>query len=301
MNIKTRKDRLEVIETLKNVVDSLMPELDARLIRKLRPQERKLYAKLNEITFDEGSWYQPHHNFIVTAAMDQICRTNPTLHREPLMSVAMLHDIGYSGLKVSMQGADWKSADKRKAHMAKGAEMYRDIMVEMSKNGEYHLNPLRLDDFEDSTYSDIEDCAYLVSIHDNPYIGKTIDKPEGLFLRDADRLYVCSFSSFIKDYLNYLDKEPRLKAEQFVQRRVYSFIKPEEQNPLFLIMPDRPEMFREEKYEPFTLEHPKKLWTQQIKDRGFEVRCHRMFDMDLGEFKHYAKKEMLREAKQFLS
>ena len=66
-------------------------------------------------------------------------------------------------------------------------------------------------------------------------------------------------------------------------------------------MPDRPEQFYEKKYEPFILEHPKKLWTQQIMDRGFEVRCNRMFDMDIQEFKYYAEKELQREAEQFLS
>ncbi|MFH1455969.1 MAG: hypothetical protein ABIF40_03400 [archaeon] len=301
MNIKTKKSRLEVIETLKNVVDSLMPEFNTRLVQKLRPQERRLYQRLGEITFDEGNWYRPHHNFIVTAAMNQICRKNSFLRREALMSLAMLHDIGYSRLKINIQGADWESADKRIAHMVEGAHMYREIMVDMHKNGKYHLNPIRLDDFDDGPYSSIEDCAHIVAVHDNPYIGKTIDKPDGLHLRDADRLYVCSFSSFVKDYLNYLDKEMKLTAEQFVQRRAYSFIRPEEQNPLFLIMPDRPEQFYEKKYEPFILEHPKKLWTQQIMDRGFEVRCNRMFDMDIQEFKYYAEKELQREAEQFLS
>ncbi len=301
MNLKNSSIRLRTIECLQDVVTTIMPQLNNELKCKLRPQERLLWAELQKLTWLEGNWYRPHHNFIVTATMNQFCQQNPIFGRGFLMSLAMLHDIGYTKLQIAKQGQDWNSVEKRKAHMKFGAEMYKEIIEQMEQEGTYSINRFDFDE-EDGPWPTIEMGVEIIGTHDNPYIGEELPNISfAHILRDMDRLYVCSFSSFVKDYINYLDKEQGLTPLDFVQRTVYYFIQPEDQNPLQTLMPNLTSQFKEEKFEAYYTDFAFRLWQQQIYARGEETAKHDMFSMDLNDFQAFARIQLLKESKLILN
>jgi HD superfamily phosphodiesterase len=119
-----------------------------------------------------------------------------------LVVAAVLHDIGYAGLKIpgTLEGAKWDSKDVRETHMAAGAEMSKKYLRELQAEGALELTSER-----------IEKLVEIIATHDNPYIGKPLNEQEALLHRDADRAFVISAVSFWKDYLAYLSDAKHTK------------------------------------------------------------------------------------------
>ncbi|HIH17496.1 MAG TPA: HD domain-containing protein [Nanoarchaeota archaeon] len=280
MDIRDSEQRHEMLESLIAVTDFLTPAFSERLKSRLNDKEKLLYEAVEGVTFAEGNWYRPHHNFIVTASMLSLCFWEG-LDRNVLMPAAILHDIGYSALKISKYGADWNSRDKRIAHMEAGAVMAADILKGTASM------PAEVDGVER-----VEEIVEIIRTHDNCYIGEPYETDNQLYHRDADRLYVMSFSSFYKDFLNYLDTGKITSVEDYLLGRGLSFYNESKEEVV--------EESGNYKYIPFTLMTAKRLGDEQFRQRTEEIN-QGVIDMHPEHFAKYSKDRLLLEADWILS
>lgn len=176
-------------------------ECESMLLDQLSPLENKVFSFVRSHNFVEGAWYRPIHNVLVPRAMIEICeRTGAS---RDLVLAAMLHDVGYAGLKIpgTLEGAKWDTRDVRESHMEAGAQMSRKFLNQLREEGSLDISPER-----------IEELVQIIATHDNPYIGKPLTGQEALLHRDADRAFVISAVSFWKDYLAYLSDSKHVKT-----------------------------------------------------------------------------------------
>ena len=130
-----------------------------------------------------------YHTESVVSFMERIARAgnmDPTTGKR-LVTTAMLHDIGYA----VEDEADFRSEDKRLAHMRIGEVKARDILLSVN------LDLGR----ECFSAEDIDEVCRIISIHDNPSIRRPFaaDDNMALAFRPADRLAMLEREQFGKD------------------------------------------------------------------------------------------------------
>ena len=257
---KHEEMRRMFLSSLEEATRRALPECEEILLSKLTDFEREVYSFVRSQNFVDGAWYRPIHNVVVPCAM--IAIVEKTGASRNLVLAAMLHDIGYAGLKIpgTLEGAAWDAKDVRESHMAAGAEMSRRFLKEKQESGELDISTER-----------IEKLIEIIATHDNPYIGKPLTEHEALLHRDADRAFVISTTSFWKDYIAYLSDKKHIKRfseagitltpETFVRLRQGSFESD-----------DSNEMARFTSYEPMTSELGKAICDGQRARRLAEIR-----------------------------
>jgi len=282
--------RKQALITLRESVDSVTTDLSSRLRTSLTEEENFLYDETERLEFNEGSWYRPHHNFIVTAAMANFCAFED-LDPKILMPAAILHDIGYSRVEIDFRNADWQGKDKRVAHMDFGAVMTHEILTRLTKESKVEF-----------TGEQIASIVDIVANHDNCYIGKPYTSDDQLNHLDADRIYVMAFSSFYKDLFNYLDKEAVEGGDDFLRNRVAFFYSNSDDNPIEYTHPFDPE--RQKQNEgghrvPLRLETARSISDAQFLHRSEELR-NGILELNLKEFGEYCGERLEKEATYLL-
>jgi hypothetical protein len=203
------------LSSLEEATSRAMSTCEAVLLEKLSPLEQRVFSFVTEHAFVDGAWYRPIHNVVVPLAMIEICEG--TGASRDLVLAAMLHDIGYAGLKIpgTLEGTKWDSKDVRETHMAASAQMSKTYLDKLRKEGTLALSSER-----------VEKLLEIIATHDNPYIGKPLTDEEALLHRDADRAFVVSAVSFWKDYLAYLSDPKHIKrfAEAGVTLTPHAFL-----------------------------------------------------------------------------
>jgi len=291
MNIHDEKGRGEILNALRASVEEVTPEFSSRLKEKLTEEEKLLFEEVENLTFKEGNWYRPHHNFIVTTAMLFFCLSE-NLNRKVLMPAAILHDIGYAAMKIGMRKADWERKDKRIAHMEAGAELAKEILQRLNKENKINL-----------TAEQIDEIIGIIATHDNCYMGKPYTTENQKVHLDADRSYVMAFSSFYKDLLNYLDIGKVKDAEDLLLNRVAFFFSTSEENPIQKDYPLSLERQRSNEGEyriPLNLKSAKILSKEQFHQRAMEIQ-NGIFELNLSDFRGYCMERLRKEAEFFLS
>jgi len=188
------------LNSLQEATDRAMPACEGVLLARLSPLERRVFSFVQSHNYVDGAWYRPIHNVVVPLAMIDICEK--TGASRDLVLAALLHDIGYAGLKIpgTLEGAKWDSKDVRETHMAASAQMSHRYLSELRVEGALELSCERIDKLVE-----------IIATHDNPYIGIPLTDHEALLHRDADRAFVISTVSFWKDYLAYLSDPKHIK------------------------------------------------------------------------------------------
>ena len=257
---KHEEMRRMFLSSLEEATRRALPECEEILLSKLTEFEREVYSFVRSHNFVDGAWYRPIHNVVVPCAMIAIVEKMGA--NRDLVLAAMLHDIGYAGLKIpgTLEGAAWDAKDVRESHMAAGAEMSRRFLKDTQERGELDISTER-----------IEKLVDIIATHDNPYIGKPLTEHEALLHRDADRAFVISTTSFWKDYIAYLSDKKHIKRfaeagitltpESFLRLRQGSF-ESDHSN----------EMARFTSYEPMTSELGKAICDGQRARRLAEIR-----------------------------
>jgi hypothetical protein len=198
---RNRSMREVALRCLKAATEIAVPYCAAILDRELSPLEREVLAFVNSHNFTDGSWYRPIHNLVVPYTMIHVCKREGA--NRDLVLAAMLHDIGYAGVKIpgTLEGAAWKTKDMRERHMAAGAVMSDQFLRQLISDGKVSLSHGRKDEL-----------IRIIATHDDPYIGGALEDREALLHRDADRAFVASGASFWKDYLAYLSDPKRASS-----------------------------------------------------------------------------------------
>lgn len=257
---KHEEMRRMFLSSLEEATRRALPECEEILLSKLTEFEREVYAFVRSHNFVDGAWYRPIHNVVVPCAM--IAIAEKTGASRDLVLAAMLHDIGYAGLKIpgTLEGAAWDAKDVRESHMAAGAEMSRRFLREKQERGELNISTER-----------IEKLVEIIATHDNPYIGKPLTEQEALLHRDADRAFVISTTSFWKDYIAYLSDKKHIKrfAESGITLTPEAFLRLRQGS---FESDDLNEMARFTSYEPMTSELGKAICEGQRQRRLAEIR-----------------------------
>jgi hypothetical protein len=257
---KHEEMRRMFLSSLEEATRRALPECEEILLSKLTEFEREVYSFVRSHNFVDGAWYRPIHNVVVPCAM--IAIVEKTGASRNLVLAAMLHDIGYAGLKIpgTLEGAAWDAKDVRESHMAAGAEMSRRFLKEKQESGQLDISTER-----------VERLVEIIATHDNPYIGKPLTEHEALLHRDADRAFVISTTSFWKDYIAYLSDKKHLKrfAEASITLTPESFLRLRQGS---FKSDDSNEMARFTSYEPMTSELGKVICDGQRARRLGEIR-----------------------------
>ena len=290
MDIHDETEREEILNALKEAVEEVTPGFTSRIKEHLTEEERAIFEEVEKLTFKEGNWYRPHHNFIVTTAMLVFCLSE-NLDRKILIPAAILHDIGYAAMKIGMRKADWQGKGMRVAHMKAGAEMAKEILQRLNKDGKISLT------------AEQDEIIEIIATHDNCYIGKPYTTNKQKFHLDADRTYVVSFSSFYKDLLNYLDIVKVKDAEDLLLNRVAFFFFSPEENPIQDTHPLDLERRRKNEGEHKILPNlgmAREISIWQFQQRREELQ-NRIFELSLNDFRDYCKERLKKEADWLLS
>jgi hypothetical protein len=209
-----KKNQESLLLTIKNAAKSSLISYQEYLLPKLSKIQKETLKYTQKQEFNDGAWYRPIHNLIVPIAMENLIKLEKNVNSD-LMLAAILHDIGYSQIHIAntLEGANWEGIDKREVHMKIGSFMANKFLTE-----ETNINKERIDRL-----------TSIIAEHDNPYIGKTLNEKESIFVRDADRCFVPSTFSFYKDYLAYLNDEKFnnkiLCIKDFLHLRISNFYK----------------------------------------------------------------------------
>ncbi|MCB0337364.1 MAG: hypothetical protein KDD62_13705, partial [Bdellovibrionales bacterium] len=182
----------ELVAVLQESAEKHLPQLDSILHDLLLKSELTVFEEVNQLAFKEGSWFRPIHNRVVPLCMLHII--SATDCQRDLMYPALNHDAGMSliAIECTHAGADWENKDKRKLHMELGAAYCRQQLTNLQAQGTLLITAGR-----------INQLAEIVGTHDNPYLGIDLVAEEAKLVRDADRCFVMSFTSFWKDFLAY--------------------------------------------------------------------------------------------------
>lgn len=257
---KHEEMRRMFLSSLEEATRRAMPECEELLLPQLTDFEKEVYSFVRSHNFVDGAWYRPIHNVVVPCAM--IAIVERTGASRDLVLAAMLHDIGYAGLKIpgTLQGAAWDAKDVRESHMAAGAEMSRRFLEEKQASGALAISPER-----------IEKLVQIIATHDDPYIGKPLTEHEALLHRDADRAFVISTVSFWKDYIAYLSDKKHIKkfAEEGITLTPEAFLRLRQGS---FESDDANEMARFTSFEPMTSEWGKAICDGQRARRQDEIR-----------------------------
>ncbi len=257
---KHEEMRRMFLSSLEEATRRALPECEEILLSKLTEFEREVYSFVRSHNFVDGAWYRPIHNVVVPCAMIAIVEKMGA--NRDLVLAAMLHDIGYAGLKIpgTLEGAAWDAKDVRESHMAAGAEMSRRFLKEKQESGQLDISTER-----------VEKLVEIIATHDNPYIGKPLTEHEALLHRDADRAFVISTTSFWKDYIAYLSDKKHIKkfAEEGITLTPEAFLRLRQGS---FESDDANEMARFTSFEPMTTEWGRQICYGQRARRLAEIR-----------------------------
>lgn len=185
-----------LIKTLQDIVIRIQPKLSQLVRKELSGRDLDL---LEYVFFryyrpdNKGRWYDPYHILLSTRFAVQLAKI-PGVSSLVVPGI-ILHDIGYS------------VAEDRVGHMREGEILSREILKGIGLFNEKEIGKI----------------AEMVGTHDNPYIGMPIKDPDGLALRDADRIFVMSFVSFYKDWVGKRKEKEDFSLQDLYLSRMRSF------------------------------------------------------------------------------
>lgn len=229
-------------------------------------------------------WYDPFHIPYSALFLINLCQKEK-LDRSVLLPALLLHDVGYSALitdknkNAEKVKAGTVSADDRIAHMKAGVQVTAELFAELRKRG--FIN-------ETSVEKAVQD---IVATHDNPYIGIPLETPLEEQHRDADRIFVMSFVSFVKDYLRYLEEGKEITQQTFLVERLTTFSKPSGFSGAYTVgIQLTPEMGEKHKnrFEPLQYRYSVAVNQEQFKMRLAEIKGG-LFDCSLEDFEESCK------------
>lgn len=242
MECKNPEQRNTVLIGMKEILRGLVGDYEQELHDRLAPEEQLIYDTITDARFKGQQYYRPMHNFDVIGSGLVMCYRED-LDRRVLMPAFGYHDIGNAFMDVDEledSGASWEDTDKRISH----ANLSADKAVEL-------LWSLRLNDMITVGDDTIFKVDEIIRGHDGPYTGIPIFNEQARQLRDADRVYVPSWSSYPKDLIAYMndDRYKHLQGlseeeiqETFLKQRLAFFYPTALENPLQAVLPLEPEL-----------------------------------------------------------
>lgn len=231
-----------ILNQLIKASDNLIITYKDLFLELLEDEEQIAFTYTESLQFKDGCWYRPIHNIIVPLSMKIILKGNSSINKD-LIFAAILHDIGYSKINIekTLKGADWENVDKRETHMKAGEMMANNFLSKENI----------LSDDRRTVIKEI------ISEHDNPYIGKTFQNQESIYVRDADLSFVPTAVSFYKDFIAYKAKDKELELEDFLYKRLVNFYDSYYEVPLKIKNLINEEKFIKTKKNGFHFESPK--------------------------------------------
>jgi len=197
----------DVIEVLKEAAGKFLPALVQKVRETLEPRDLKLFDYVFERYYLKdkimGRWYDPYHILFSTCFALALERTDEKI--SPLIVPGIiLHDIGYCALP---DKTDLNNPQGRILHMQKGAAITAKSLAEVGD-----FNPF-----------EIGIIVEMVATHDNWILGIQTEDPDCLALIDTDKIFVMSFISFYKDWVD--EEGKNLSIQEFFDSRRDSFHK----------------------------------------------------------------------------
>ena len=273
------------MQILKQLVQELAPSFLSKIKKELQEPEQIILEQVIPYYSAGSRFYDLWHIPFSTRFMMALCQAEK-LERAVFVPAIILHDSGYSKIAQANNALQKGniSTDDRVSHMYFGQLVAEEIF---QRNNGFGLSKAQQ-----------ERIKALIATHDNPYIGKQLTTREEKLHRDADRYYVCSFTSFVKDFLRYVEKEPNLSPEEFMKGRICMFflegeIKEFGFNKKFLPLTSDFKKYKH-KYEPMFTSLGKKEVLLQVQERMKDVEAG-LFQMNKKDFKHYCRKRMNEE------
>ncbi|MBI5003337.1 hypothetical protein HZC31_08190 [Candidatus Woesearchaeota archaeon] len=273
------------MQILRQLVQEIAPSFLSQVKKELQEHEQKIWEQVIPYYAEGGRFYDMWHIPLSTRFMIALCQKEK-LERAVFVSAIMLHDSGYA--KITQGNNALKkgniSADERISHMYYGQVLAEDLF---KKNKGFGL-----------TKKFQERIKALIATHDNPYIGKPLTTREEKIHRDADRYYVLSFTSFIKDFLRYLEQDPTLSPNEFMKGRICMFFLESEIQAYgfqekFTPLASDFEKYQK-KYEPMFTALGREKALLQLRERMQDIEAG-LFEMDEKAFAEYCRKRMEEE------
>lgn len=273
------------MQILKQLVQKLAPSFLSEVKKELQEPEQKILEQAIPYYVRGGRFYDLWHITLSTRFMIALCKEEK-VERAVFVPAIILHDSGYS--KITETNSAMRKGninqDERIAHMYFGQEIAEELF---QKNKGFGLSKTQQ-----------ERIKALIATHDNPYIGKPLTTEEEKIHRDADRVYVLSFTSFVKDFLRYLETNPTLDPEEFMKGRVCMFFLESEIKKFEFKKKYTPTTADFEKYhkkyEPMFTSFGKKKALAQVRERMRDIEAG-LFQMDEKAFEEYCQRRMEEE------
>lgn len=262
MDFQDAEVRGKALEVLKLETKTAVPKFTSRLMEYLTPLEEALHREGEELAFEEGSWYRPNHNDFVPAAMLALTQYH-NLNRRVLVPASITHDFGYSAMKIGERAAAWEGEDNRIAHMMAGIPRVAEMLRTYKSLEDSELTPI-----------EVKRILDLVATHDNVYVGIDPVTDDQKYHLDADRLFMCTVTSFYKDAINLMDSDRTESVADHLMGRLVHHFTPE-QNPLgpdFPYDPSKVTQSEAGKLVPYTLDLAVVIGSEQIVQRANEIR-----------------------------
>lgn len=272
----------------KKIVQKIVERKTHILIDILKERLTEFERELLELVmprYTQGCrWYDPFHIPYSALFLINLCQKE-NLDRSVLLPALLLHDVGYSVLTAGKNENAEKvkigivSVEDRAAHMKAGVQITAKLFAELRKRGFIS---------ETSVEKTVQD---IVATHDNPYMGIPLETPLEEQHRDADRIWVVAFVSFVKDYLRYLEEEKETTPQMFLMERLATFSKPSGFQGAYAIgIKVSPEIGEKHKnrYEPLHYSYSVAVNQEQFKMRFAEIKGG-LFDCSLEDFEESCK------------
>lgn len=278
------------MKVLKQSVHELTPSFLSFLKKDLQESEQKILEQAIPYYLQGGRFYDLWHISLSTKFMIALCNYE-NLDRAVFVPAIILHDSGYSKITETNDALRKGnvSSDERVAHMYFGQEIAEELFL---KNSGFGLSNAQQ-----------EKIKALIATHDNPYIGKPLVTSDEKIHRDADRFYVLSFSSFVKDFLRHLETNPTLTPEEFMKGRVCMFFSELEISKFKFkeeYMPKAMDLKKyQNKYEPMFTVLGKKNAFLQLQERMKDIEMD-LFQKDEKAFRQHCQKRMEEEMNEIL-
>lgn len=192
MDLNNEQTRNNLNGIMQEVVQLEQQGMDNRLRTHLNPSEEALLDYIRDFKFDGGKWYRPIHDVVCTTTALRIVKADD--FPRDLILPTIIHDAGYVNFNLdkSTDEAAWEKLNVREQHMYDGALM---------GNAAFHM--LRSGGLIDSSDERIGELVSMIAVHDNPYLDRPIVNQEARIVRDCDRSYVPSITSWYKDMVSH--------------------------------------------------------------------------------------------------
>lgn len=276
-------DETKALIVLGNLISEMWPGYVEKFSKLLSSEEKAILDEAIPYYEKAGRVYDLWHIPYSSAFMIDLCN-ELNLKQTVYVVASILHDIGYSQIIPKSRGVAIGiiEEDDRISHMKHGVKLTQKILKEIdgSSIGE----------------KEQELIIKIISTHDDPYIGKKLVTNEEKYHRDSDRIYVMSFTSFVKDYYKKRVRGENINPHRLLQERIVSMHRAGD-----LTNVDIPEKYiglfksRKDRYfELFFTEFAIRKNIEQIKERIRDVE-NGVFELGENEFKAYCMKRMQEE------